>query len=171
MKLLSGPSHGRVAQLCFCTAAATLVVFFGCRTWIGVPTLDTVRAQNRERLSQLSPGMPKAKVLELMGTETVQTYTRSALPSRRGSRAISDEIKARYRGERVNNPYRIEASHTADGTLVEVLFYYTDQQRSTRRITNHDLTPLAIEGGVLTGWGWIHLDQNIERYGIELSQP
>ena len=171
MRLPYRPSRGMVAQACFLTMAALLVTLFGCRTWISVPTRDTVRAQNRERLNQLSVGMPKAKVLESMGTETIQTYTRAALPSRRGSKAISGEIKALYRGEPINNPYRIETSHTADGTFVELLFYYTDQQSGGHRITNRELTPLVIEDGVLVGWGWIYLDQNIERYGIKLRDP
>lgn len=171
MRLSHGSSRGSAAQTCAFAIVAALIFFFGCRSWIGVPTLDTVRAQNRERLNQLSVGMPKAKVLEVMGTETIQTYTRPALPSKRGSREISDEIRALYRGERMNNPYRTETSQTDDGTLVELLFYYTDQQSAGRRITNHELTPLVIEGGVLVGWGWAYLDQNLEKYRINLRQP
>jgi hypothetical protein len=157
-----------VAQICGRTIVAVLVISFGCRTWIAVPTLDTVRTQNRERLSQLSVGMPKAEVLGVMGTETIQTYKQPALPSGKGTKTISDEIKTLYRGQRINNPYRTETSHTADGTFVEILLYYTDRQSDDRAITNDELTPLVIEGGVLAGWGWSYLEQNVEKYRIEL---
>jgi hypothetical protein len=81
---------------------------------------------------------------------------------------IPDAVKLRYRGERLNNPYRTETSHTADGTFVEILLYYTDRQSADGGITNDELTPLVIEGGVLAGWGWSYLEQNVEKYRIEL---
>lgn len=150
------------------TLAATLIIVSGCRSWIGVPSSDTVRSQNRERLNQLSVGMPKVKVLEIMGTETIQTYTRTALPSRPFSKELSEEVKAVYRGERITNPYRTETSESADGKFVEILFYYTDRQSADNGITNDELTPLVIESGVLAGWGWSFLDQNVEKYRIEI---
>ena len=157
-----------VGQICGSSIVAVLAIFFGCRTWIAVPTTDTVRTQNRERLSQLSVGMTKAEVLGVMGTETIQTYTQPALSSGKGTTRIPDEIKARYRGERINNPYRTETSHTADGPFVEILLYYTDRQSADDAITNDELTPLVIEAGVLAGWGWSYLDENVEKYRIDL---
>jgi hypothetical protein len=114
--------------------------------------------------------MTKAQVLEIMGTESVQTYTRSALPSKKGSKRVSDEIRALYRGMRISNPYKTEANRAADGAPVEILFYYTDQREADGAITDDELTPLVIEGGVLAGWGWNFLDQNAERYRIELPR-
>ena len=161
--------HSTFAQICGVTIGAVLVIIsFGCRTWISVPTPDIVRTQNREGLSQLSVGMTKTEVLEIMGTETIQTYLKPALPSGKGTMKIPDQIKARYRGERINNPYRTETSQTADGIFVEILLYYTDRQAQDRAITNDELTPLVIEGGVLAGWGWSYLDENVEKYRIEL---
>jgi hypothetical protein len=156
-----------VGRICGPSIIAVLAIFFGCRTWIAVPTLDTVRTENRERLSQLSVGMPKAEVLGAMGTETIQTYTQSALPSGKGTKTIPVEIRTRYRGERINNPYRTETSHTAGGAFVEILLYYTDRQSADSAITNDELTPLVIEAGVLAGWGWSYLDQNVEKYRID----
>jgi hypothetical protein len=112
--------------------------------------------------------MTKARVLEIMGTESVQTYKKSALPSKKGSKRVSDETRALYRGKQINNPYRTEANRTADGVSVEILFYYTDQRESDGAITDDELTPLVIEDGVLAGWGWNFLDQNVEKYRIEL---
>ena len=157
-----------VAQICPRAIVVVLIIAFGCRTWIAVPTLDTVRAHNREGLSQLSVGMPKAEVLRVMGTETIQTYTKPALPSGKLTRSVPDGIKIRYTDTLLNNPYRTETSHAADGTFVEILLYYTDRQAADGAITNDELTPLVIEGGVLAGWGWSFLDQNVQKYRIEL---
>ncbi|MBY0400213.1 DUF3192 domain-containing protein [Myxococcota bacterium] len=148
--------------------AVSLVIHVGCRSWIAVPTLDTVRAQNRERLSQLTVGMSKAEVLAVMGTESIQTYSRTALPSAPFSQTIPEANKARYRAERISNPYRTETSASAEGEFVELLFYYTDRQAADEGITNDELTPLVIENGKLAGWGWSFLDQNVEKYRIEI---
>lgn len=152
----------------FLPLAIVLVIFSGCRSWIAVPTLDSVRAQNRERLSRLSVGMSKAEVLAAMGTESIQTYSRSALPSAPFSKTIPEANKARFRAERISNPYRTETSESVDGELVELLFYYTDRQSPDGGITNDELTPLVIEDGVLAGWGWSFLDQNVQKYRIEI---
>ena len=115
--------------------------------------------------------MTKAEVLEIMGTDSIQTYKKPALPSNKGSKKISDETRARYRSERITNPFRTETSHTADGVSVEILMYYTDTLNVDGAITDDELTPLVIEGGVLAGWGWVFLDQNVERYRIKLRHP
>jgi hypothetical protein len=114
--------------------------------------------------------MTKAEVLETMGTDSVQTYKKSALPSNKGSKKISDEMRAVYRAERINNPFRAEASHTADGVYFEVLLYYTDTLNVDGAITDDELTPIVIEDGVLVGWGWVFYDQNVGEYRIELRR-
>ena len=149
---------------------AVLALVVGCRTWISVPTGETVRSHNREQLNKLTVGMTKAEVLETMGTDSVQTYKKSALPSNKGSKKISDEMRAVYRAERINNPFRTETSHTADGVSVEILLYYTDTINVDGAITDDELTPIVIEGGVLVGWGWVFLDQNVGKYRIELRR-
>jgi hypothetical protein len=50
---------------------------------------------------------------------------------------------------------------------VEILFYYTDRQ-ADGGITNDELTPLVFERGELVGWGWSYLDQNVEKYRVEM---
>jgi hypothetical protein len=112
--------------------------------------------------------MTKAEVLETMGTESVQTYTKSALPSRKGSKRVSDETRALYRSKKINNPYRTEANRTVDGVSVEILFYYVDQRELDHAITDDELAPIVIEDGFLVGWGWNFLVQNVEKYLIEL---
>jgi hypothetical protein len=165
MEMIRRSRSSLFAPIC---GLAILALVVGCRTWIPAQTEETVRDQNRERLVRLSVGMTKAQVLEIMGTKSIQTYKKSALPSKKGSKRVSDEIRALYRGKQINNPYRTEANRTADGVSVEILFYYTDQRVSDPAITDDELTPLVIEDGVLAGWGWNFLDQNVEKYRIEL---
>lgn len=139
----------------------------GCRKWVPVPTADTVRTENRERLSRLAVGHDKATVLQIMGTETIETYTAPALASGRFHGPIPEVTRMKYRDQRINNPYRTETSKTPAGVPVEILFYYTDRQ-ADGGITNDELTPLALEHGVLVGWGWSYLDQNVEKYRVEM---
>ena len=155
MKMVRCSRNSILALIC---GLAILVFAIGCRTWIPVPTEESVRDYNRERLNTLTVGMTKAEILKAMGTESVQTYKKPALPSKKGSKKISDEIRVLYRGKRINNPYRTEASRTADGASVEILFYYTDQKVSDGAITEDELTPLVIIGP----WG---------RHRCSLLQP
>jgi hypothetical protein len=149
---------------------AVLVLVVGCRTWIPVPTGEMVRSHNREQLNKLSVGMSRAEVLEIMGTDAIQTYKKSALPSKKGSKEISKEVRALYRSERITNPFRTETSRTANGAQIEILLYYTDILEVDGAITDDELTPIVIEDGVLAGWGWVFLDQNAAGYNIELRR-
>jgi hypothetical protein len=160
--------HSRSSLFAPICGLAVLALVVGCRTWIPVQTAESVRDQNRERLVGLRVGMTKAEVLETMGTESVQTYTKSALPSRKGSKRVSDETRALYRSKKINNPYRTEANRTVDGVSVEILFYYVDQRELDHAITDDELAPIVIEDGFLVGWGWNFLVQNVEKYLIEL---
>jgi hypothetical protein len=150
---------------------ATLVVFImvasACRKWVPVPTVDTVRTQNRENLSRLVVGQDKATVLQVMGTETIETYSAPALASGRFYGPIPEVTRMKYRDQRINNPYRTETSRTPAGIPVEILFYYTDR-KADGGVTNDELTPLVLEEGVLVGWGWSYLDRNVEKYQIEM---
>lgn len=150
---------------------ATLVIIVwggsACRKWVPVPTVDTVRTHNRENLSRLTVGQDKATVLQVMGTDTIETYTTPALASGRFYGPVPEVTRMRYRDQRINNPYRTETSRTPHGVPVEILFYYTDRQ-ADGGITNDELTPLVLEHGSLVGWGWSYLDQNVEKYRVEM---
>jgi hypothetical protein len=144
-----------------------VMVASSCRKWVPVPTVDTVRTQNRENLSRLIVGHDKATVLQVMGTETIETYTAPALASGRFHGPIPEVTRMKFRDQRINNPYRTETSKTPEGVPVEILFYYTDRQAGGG-ITNDELTPLVLERGELVGWGWSYLDQNVEKYRVEM---
>ena len=57
---------------------------------------------------------------------------------------------------------RVQGSHLA------VDYYYTDIKKADDAVTDDELTPLVMENGRLVGWGWSFLDQNVERYRIEI---
>ena len=94
-----------------------------------------IRLYNREQLGYLEIGMPREIVLETMGTETFATDVA------------------------INNPYRIEMFKSNDGTMVEVLFYYTDVKDDDNAISDSEMTPLVLIDDELVGWGWFCLRQ------------
>ena len=49
---------------------------------------------------------------------------------------------------------------------VELLFYYTGTNIRDEAVSDDDLTPLVIENGLLVGWGWTYLDQNVQEYRL-----
>ena len=129
----------------------TIVVFILCLLITGCTTTDQVRAKNRLNLLKLSVGITKEEVLNIMGTETIKTYD--------------------YGGPTINNPYRNEILQGKDKTF-EVLYYYTDKKNDIGYygviITDDELTPLVFDDGKLIGWGWLFVQENIQKYEIRL---
>ena len=108
----------------------------------GCSGLSHVRADNRERLNELSVGMSRQDILDTMGTETMQAQ-----------------------GSVITNPYRTEM-HRAHGHTIELLMYYTDIQKRDGAITDNELTPLVVIDGELDGWGWSHWSDVKTKFGI-----
>jgi hypothetical protein len=114
-----------------------LFIIFGCAS-----TVEQLRTKNRENLLRLSFGMTKFDVLQIMGTETIES---------------------------VNNPYRVETPKGKDGSLYEVLFYNTDKKKKGDRITDGDLTPLVFKDNALIGWGWAFLSEVVPNYQYQIE--
>lgn len=95
-------------------------------------SFSKITAENRTRLNRLSVGMTKEQVLQIMGTETIETGSSPAV---------------------VTNPHRSETLKSESGKLIEVLFYYTDVKAQDGVITDDELTPIVIEDRKLVGWG------------------
>jgi hypothetical protein len=120
----------------------------GCAT-----TFSQIASDNRTNLLQLSIGMTKENVLNIMGTKT--RY------------ANFDERVSRYIDAPINNPYRSEIMQGNNKTL-EVLYYYTDIKSVDDAITDDELTPLVFDDGKLIGWGNSFLQDNVQKYEIRL---
>lgn len=100
----------------------------------------SVAVRNRARIAELSIGMPRAKVLEVMGTSVV----------------APDEVPGEIR-----NPHRVETLRGNEGAVYEVLFYCTSDDPPRGVITNDELTPLILKNGTLLGWGWSLLGKKL----------
>src|SRR2546426_12812392 len=57
--------------------------------------------------------------------------------------------------EAIQSPYRTQTLEQG-GMRFEVLFYYTGGVDPEGVISNKQLTPVIIENGKLSGWGWEH---------------
>jgi len=113
------------------------LIMCGCTS-----SVEQLRTKNRENLLRLSLGMIKFDVLQIMGTETVES---------------------------VNNPYRVETPKGKDGSLYEVLFYHTDKKKKSDLITDSELTPLVFKDNALVGWGWAFLSEAVPNYQYQIE--
>jgi len=120
----------------------SLVLVVSLTVLSGCSGLSQVRADNREKLNDLSAGMSKQEVLDTMGTERIEAQ-----------------------GSVITNPYRTEM-HRSHGHTIELLLYYTDIQKQDGAITDNELTPLVVIDGELDGWGWSHWKDVKNKYGI-----
>jgi hypothetical protein len=114
-----------------------VLMVWGCGS-----SLEQLRTRNRENLLRLSLGMSKFDVLQIMGTETVES---------------------------VNNPYRVETPKGKDGELYEVLFYHTDKKKKSDLISDSELTPIVFKDNVLIGWGWAFLSEVVPNYQYQIE--
>ena len=103
---------------------------------------EQIRTKNRENLLRLSMGMKKFDVLQIMGTETVES---------------------------INNPYRVETPKGKDGDLYEVLFYHTEIKNKDGIITDDELIPIVFKDNKLIGWGWAFLIEIVPKYQYQIE--
>jgi hypothetical protein len=103
--------------------------------------LENFSYHNRARLQYITLGMSKDDVLK----------------------AMDSNAKAKMKNGRIlSNPYKTEAVINAEGTTVEVLYYYTELV-DIDNIGEDKLTPIIISKGKVTGWGRDYLTTLIGR--------
>jgi hypothetical protein len=105
---------------------------------------EQIRIKNRENLLRLSIGMGKFEVLQIMGTQTVES---------------------------INNPYKVETPKGEDGALYEVLFYHTELKNKDGLISDDELTPIVFKDDKLIGWGWAFLNEIVPNYQNQPKFP
>ncbi|UCF30402.1 MAG: DUF3192 domain-containing protein [bacterium] len=71
--------------------------------------------------------------------------------------AMLDEVRRLQMVGRVRNPYSTELYRTPQGTIYEVMFYYTGLEAGDNRISDDELVPIILRDGVVEGWGWDEL--------------
>lgn len=116
--------------------AGISLVLGSCAT-LSSGEMERVASENRSKLSQLSVGMLRLTVRELVGSKTVvdEGFAVSLVTS---------------------NPFR---SETLRGTskVIEVDYYMTDVRKpglTETQLKEAILTPLVFEDGRLIGWDW-----------------
>ena len=134
----------------------SFVAIVACAKPPQVPIVVEVGAVNREHLLQLRPGMTRGEVVELMEID----FTEEFRLRNRGFETFLDKEAL------ISNPYRRAQIRTDNGSEIELLFYYTGEHDHQEPVTDAELTPLVLENGTLTGWGWPYLNQNVGEYWL-----
>jgi len=116
------------------------------------PGFERVQSESRAKLYLLEPGMPRAQVLEAMGTEPMKFN------------------KGMFRTGAIPQPWDTE-EHVLGGESVEILYYVTNIRTSDGEISDDELTPLVLVEGHLAGWGWPFLSDFESRIGLEREGP
>ena len=140
-----------------------VIIFF---LFGGCATLDTVRTKNRENLVRLQIGMTKTEVLEIMGTNTIQTW-----PHPTTWWTCLAFIPPTPTGK-INNPYRSETVRVGN-EMWEILTFYTESKRKETflrvvSMTDDETTPLVFQNNKLIGWGWRFLEDVEAKYEIRI---
>ncbi len=118
-------------------------LLFGC-----APSLMMVQAENRSKLNNISLGISKSEVLNIMGTSTVK---------------VASPVGWVY----INSPYRSETMEES-GKSYEILFFWTDTKKNASVVVDDDLTPIVLYNNKVVGYGWRYLKDNIRRYQIDI---
>jgi hypothetical protein len=115
-----------------CVVALCLVFMFGCSS------AGRMLFENRQNLSNLSPGMSKVEVHTVMGQQPVRNF---------------------------NNPYRTAMYIGKDGKPVETFYYWTDGNQSNG-IADNELTPVVFVDGKVIGWGREFWTEFVTKYEL-----
>jgi len=110
---------------------------------------------NRNKLFKLSLGDSKQKVLQIMGTETIES--------------ISWEGEDAPSWYHINSPYKTEMINE-DGKTYEIIFYFTDENKGDGVITEDELTPIVFLEGKVIGFGWLFAKDTIPKYNEEINK-
>lgn len=132
------------------TLALVLLALGACSTFMMDP-LEQLRAANQQNIGKLSPGMTRLEVTSVMG----ESQAGGGLP---------EVVFGRVQYLRAKNPMREEKLAGSDGAEYDVLFYYTDVKQLDDKITDDELTPVALRDGKVAGVGYGFLAARVERY-------
>jgi hypothetical protein len=112
--------------------------------------------------------MSKEEVLQVMGTQTIQTYRlRQGDPLYDWASGTHVRLYKLVRYRTIPHPYRSESVRAPDGSDAEILYYYARHPTGDDRVTDDELTPVVLEADNLVGWGWSYLEKHDERYPAE----
>ena len=116
------------------------LIFFVGILCMGCAQTPEVKLQDRGRTQALSRGMEKKFVLNIMGTELMTV------------RDPDGDIR-----QIIPNPYDTQRA-VMGGKEFEIVYYFTNPNPRSGRITKDELTPFVFDNSRLIGWGWKFMD-------------
>jgi hypothetical protein len=151
---------------------AVLAALSGCSS-ATLQSASDFRDENRLNLSRLTSGMPRAEVLDIMGSASL---TRP-LGSEGGGVARTEtdtlgvaqvQIVPGARGPALYNPMR-SATYRAGDSVWEVLFYYVRLVEDDGVVADDELEPIVLRNGFLVGTGWRFYEETARAEGMSLD--
>ena len=140
------------------TASLFLVAALaGCSTLM-VDPLEQLRNANKQNLAKVAPGMTRMEVESAMGHE-------------QAGGGLPEVVFGRVQYLKAKNPMREETVAGSDGAEYLVLFYYTDVRERDDRITDDELTPVALRDGKVAGVGYGFLAPRAAKYRELAPRP
>jgi hypothetical protein len=136
--------------------ATLLVAAAGCSTLFMDP-LEQFRADNKQNLAKVAVGMTRMEVEGVMGNA-------------RAGGGLPEVAFGRVQYLAVRNPMRIENVMASDGSELVVLFYYTDVRTRDDKVTDDELTPVALRDGKVAGIGYGFLGRRAPKYAQYAQQ-
>jgi len=128
-----------------------------CQTLETKPTRSEVGSYNQANLLKIDLGATKNKVIEVMGgVQKIQTYTAGNFLTRKESIII-------------NNPYSRDFKTDKDGNTVEILWYYTDINKTSGTVGKEEQSPIILEKNAVVGMGWEFYEDYAKRKGIAIE--
>ena len=141
-------------------------------TFTRYPTPDKnldLATLNVAHLKALTVGQSREEVLERMKADPVEGCIKWGWSTWAQIQRALGLLPCEKR-EVIQSPYRTQTLEQG-GTSYEVLFYYTGGVDPDGMITHRQLTPVVIENGKLSGWGWGHpLAQQLVQPGAPTDQ-
>ena len=126
-------------------------------TFTSYPTPDKnldLAALNVAHLKTLTVGQSREEVLERMQADPVEGCIKWGWSTWAQIQRAMGWLPCEKR-EVIRSPYQTQTLEQG-GMRYEVLFYYTGGVDAEGMISNKQLTPVIIENGKLSGWGWEH---------------
>ena len=135
---------------------AVLGAASGCSTLMMDP-LEQLRTENKAKVEKLAVGMTRMEVESVMGNG-------------RAGGGLPEVLLGRVQYLAAQNPMREEALKGTDGGEYLVLFYYTDVRTRDDKVTDDELTPVAMRDNKVAGIGYGFLGKRAPKYAQYAQQ-
>ena len=148
-----------------------LAMLWGCSS--SMQSAGGFREDNQLNLARLTPGMPRAQVISIMGTESLPrplgTETSGQARTERDTMGVTQvQILTGSSAPALYNPMRTGTYESGEHTW-EVLFYYVRLVEDDGIVSEDELEPVVLRDGFLAGVGWSYWKEIAGQDGIDLD--